>query len=130
MSYKKDYAFGKGNEEKVYKQIINKWGDREIKRTTEKYAPYDFYDEKYKYELKSRNCNHDTYGTTMIQTYKLGKYKLYLLFSYNDGLYYIKYKKSLFDTFEVKPFQRKGRDDTNDIKYNCVYIPIEHLKKI
>lgn len=130
MSYKTDYEFGKSNEENVYNQIVKRWDNREIKKTTEKYSPFDFYCDKYKYELKSRKCNYSTYPTTMISTEKLGNYKLYLLFSFTDGLYYIKYKKSLFKTFESKPFQRKGRTDIKDIQYNFIYIPIEYLKKI
>lgn len=76
---------------------------------------------------QSRNVNYDMYETTIIPADKICKI---FLFNFRDGLYYIKYRKSKFDTFERKIFVRNQRDDYNDIPKEYIYIPINKLKKI
>jgi len=131
MSLQKDLDFGL-NKEKVVLKMINKFFNRNICQSLDKFSRYDFYDYKYSYELKSRRCEHDTYPTTMIAADKM-KDKTIFLFLFTDGLYYIKYKKT-FLLFETKLFVRPKReginDGINDVKKLYVYIPIEKLKKI
>ena len=127
-TFSKDNIMGKVNEDKVY-NIINKyWKDRQITKSNDLYSNYDFYDSKYKYELKSRRCEHDKYPTTMIPEMKCHK-RTYLLFLFTDGLYYIRYKKDIFDKFNKKMFV-KNRCDKQDVMKYYYYIPIEYLKKI
>jgi hypothetical protein len=128
MSYKMDYQNGKQKEEEVLPKIKN-YFEREIQKSTERYELFDFYDEKYKYELKSRNVKYDTYPTTLIPKDKIRK-RIIFLFNFTDGLYYIKYKKTKFSSFECKQFVRNTRSDYNDKQKEYVYIPIECLKKI
>ena len=128
MSFKKDYEFGFNKEKEILK-IINNFFDRDINQSIDKLCKYDFYDYKYKYELKSRRCDYNKYDTTILPVDKLQRKTIYL-FSFNDGLYYIKYKKEIFDEFEKKDFVRPKREGIRDIKKEYIYIPIDKLKKI
>jgi len=128
LSFISDYSMGKVNEDIVYNLIRKYWKDRLIAKSNNIYSNYDFYDCKYKYELKSRRCTHDKYPTTLIPEMKCHK-GTYLLFIFTDGLYYIKFRKSKFEQFDKKMFV-KNRDDKQDVMKYYYHIPIEHLKKI
>lgn len=127
MSFKKDYFFGLNCESQVL-PVIQKFFNRNITKST-KFEKFDFFDEKYKYELKSRNCNYNTFETTIIPCNKVCK-RVYFLFNFRDGLYYIKFRRAIFDTFEKKEFVRHKRADYNDKELFYYYIPIKYLKKI
>jgi len=127
-TFSKDNIMGKVNEDKVYNIIRKYWNDRQITKSSDLYSNFDFFDGKYKYELKSRRCECNKYETTMIPEMKCHK-RTYLLFLFTDGLYYIKYKKDKFDKFEKKLFV-KNRCDKQDVMKYYYYIPVECLKKI
>lgn len=127
-SFSNDMIMGKVNEDYVYKLIRKYWPEREIQKSNDLYSNYDFLDDKYKYELKSRRFEYNKYETTMIPEMKCHK-KTYLLFLFTDGLYYIRYRKSVFKCFEKKLFV-KNRCDKDDVKKLYYYIPIEMLKKV
>jgi hypothetical protein len=61
---------------------------------------------------------------------KIFEEQQFFIFSFFDGVYYIKYNKELFKTFDLLDFQRRPRPDIVDRKQLYYYIPIEHLKKI
>jgi hypothetical protein len=128
MSFKKDYTLGLQKEDEVLPKIKN-YFKREIQKTNNKFETYDFYDEKYTYELKSRNVKYETYPTTLIAKDKIRK-RIIFLFNFTDSLYYIKYKSKKFENFECKEFVRNKRSDYNDKQKEYIYIPIEYLKKI
>jgi len=128
MSFKQDYYFGLDQEEKVL-PIIRNFFNRDIQKSINKFERFDYSDEKYKYELKSRNNTYDKYLTTLICADKISKNSIFL-FNFLDGLYYIKYRKSKFNKFEKKLFVRNKRYDYNDKQKDYIYIPIEYLKKI
>jgi hypothetical protein len=128
MSFKKDLEFGL-NKEKEILVLINKYFKREIHKTIDKYCKYDFFDFKYNYELKSRRCSINTYDTTLLPFDKIQRKTIYL-FNFTDGLYYIKYKKEIFDEFEKKEYVRNKREGKNDIKKEYIYIPTNKLIKI
>jgi hypothetical protein len=119
---------GKINEDKVFNMIRKFWSNRQICKAINNYSNYDFYDSKYKYELKSRRCDHDKYPTTLIPEMKCHK-RTYLLFLFNDGLYYIRFRKNQFEKYEKKMFV-KDREDKKDVCKYYYYIPIEDLKKV
>jgi len=123
-----DYSMGKINEDKVFNMIRKFWSNRQICKAINNYSNYDFYDSKYKYELKSRRCDHDKYPTTLIPEMKCHK-RTYLLFLFNDGLYYIRFRKNQFEKYEKKMFV-KDREDKKDVCKYYYYIPIEDLKKV
>jgi hypothetical protein len=83
-------------------------------------------------ELKTRRICHDQYPTTMIGRNKI-EYctnpdtDYYFAFNFSDGLYYIKYDKALFATFECRnDFVRSQRSDCYNPVQSVVYIP-NHL---
>lgn len=127
FDYDYDYKFGKENELNVL-PLITDFFNRDIKQTTDKYCKYDFYDEKYKYEVKSRRNEHNTFETTLISFDKMDKNTI-LLFNFTDGLYYIEYNKKQFEKYEKKYFQRV-RPGHTDINKLCIYIPNNELKLI
>jgi hypothetical protein len=118
------YKYGV-EQQKLILPIIRQYFNREIIEHTEQYAKYDFSDDQYNYELKSRTFNMNRYPTTMITLNKIDKSKpLILLFKFTDKLTYIEYNEALFKTFEIKDFSRANL--RGDYKPH-IYIPIEYL---
>jgi hypothetical protein len=109
--------------------IINNYFNRDIKPTQGRYNKYDYIDDKYSYELKSRTNEYNKYPTTLIGLDKIGPNTIFL-FYFTDGLYYIEYDKQLFDTFEIKDFVRNVRYGKIDKPKKYIYIPIISLNKI
>ena len=130
-TFYKDYDFGKKCESEVL-EILNKNFniDKNIKESNSVYSLYDFYGDKYCFELKSRNIKYKEYPTTLIPKYKCNRNDLILLFYFTDGLYYIQYDPNLFDTFEVRQFKRRDRIDKIQRPVEYYYIPIERLTRI
>lgn len=127
VHFKDSYKYGI-NQQKIVLPLIKNFFNRNIIEHTEQYAKYDFSDDQYDYELKSRTNTLNKYPTTMITLNKLQDSKpLILLFKFTDKLAYIEYDKELFKTFEVKQFSRAQLK--HDEKLH-IYIPIEHLKII
>lgn len=124
--YPADYKFGTAEEDRIT-PLLNDFFNREIKRSEDKFAKHDFYDDEYTYEVKSRTNTYNKYPTTMITQDKIFKQpnkKLILLFNFTDGLYYIEYDEEKFKTYESKMFSR-AKVSWNEKPH--VYIPIEHL---
>jgi hypothetical protein len=108
--------------------VIREFFNRDINEIDNKLSPFDYECEKYYYELKTRTNTKDKYPTTLIGRNKIGgSKKTILIFKYTDCLTYIKYKKELFDTFEIKKFDRNVKASS---KSDYIYIPVEHLKII
>lgn len=128
-TYQKDVILGLRMESIILPQIRTYFKRKDIKKTTDKYSLYDFYDDEYKYELKSRNNKYETYPTTLICCNKLSDKTIYL-FNFQNGLYYLEYDEELFSTFERKPFKRNPREGISDYEKEYIFIPIEHLIKI
>jgi hypothetical protein len=127
VHFENSYQYGKIQEKKVH-PIIQDFFNRDIKMNPERYAKYDFQDEEFQYELKSRTNKLNTYPDTMITFNKITDEKpLILLFNYTDCLAYIEYEKELFSKFRKGMFSRANIDI--DEKEH-VFIPIEHLKII
>lgn len=126
-SFVVDYKEGKQEENNIL-PIIRKHFNKDIKPTTKSNHTFDFFDEDgCFYELKKRNNRYNLFPTTIIGINKISTKKLILLFSFSDGLYYIKYNKKLFDTFERKLFVRNKRIDFTDKLKEYLFIPISHL---
>jgi len=127
---KEDYEFGKEKEKEILETISEYFND-DITFVDYKYSTYDYKGKKSKYELKSRTNKYKAFPTTLIPSSKV-KYdtNIHFLFYFTDGLYFIKYNKTLFDTFELKEFVRNKRTDYNDKPQLYYFIPIEHLIKI
>lgn len=125
--YPADYKFGTDQEDIVLPKLKEFFG-REIKKSEDKFAKSDYYDDEYYYEMKSRTNAYSKYPTTMITEDKIREdKKLILLFNFTDGIYYIEYDKEKFDNYERKMFSRAG------YKWNeksHLYIDIKDLQPI
>jgi len=129
MSYLSDIKFGFKNEKDTI-HIIRLYFQDNIQKM-KRYDKYDFMGESCYYELKSRRNKYLDYPTTLIPSDKIDDTKnIIFIFNFIDGLYYIKYNKEIFDTFEKKPFKRRQRIDYNDKEKDYYYIPIEALNYI
>lgn len=128
-TFKADYAFGKASENSILNQL-NLFFKDNIKLSEDKYSAYDYAGDKYIYELKSRTNKYADFPTSLLPINKVFTNNQVFLFKFTDGLYYIYYEKSLFDTFECQMFARNRRMDYSDKPQNYYFIPIRHLKKI
>ena len=133
LKFQKDLQFGLKSEKDQLPIIRKYFNDPTIERATKTFSVNDFVTNGKKLELKSRTFRYDKFPTTIIGLNKVkdaikfdGEY--YFLFKFTDGLYFIKFDKTLFDTFEVKMGGRNDRDINEYSKY--VHIPIEYLMEI
>jgi len=128
--FKKDYDAGVKHQTEL-KPMLEAFFKEELKETGP-YAKYDYTSKETDYELKSRNNTYAFYPTTCIACDKIDpehKKRQVYLFHFTDGTYYIKYDKTLFDTFLVKEF-RRFRQGVRDKEKPYIYIPIDQLIRI
>lgn len=127
VHWNEDYKFGIQNQKIVFPKV-KLFFNRDIKENLNQYDKYDFEDESYNYELKTRKNSMLKYPDTMITLNKLNDEKgLILLFSFTDKLTYIEYDKELFKTFKTNNFSRAKQEWDEKVH---IYIPVEHLKII
>lgn len=127
VHWNEDYKFGIQNQKIVFPKV-KLFFNRDIKENLNQYDKYDFEDESYNYELKTRKNSMLKYPDTMITLNKLNDEKgLILLFSFTDKLTYIEYDKELFKTFRTNNFSRAKQEWDEKVH---IYIPVEHLKII
>ena len=127
VHFNQSYKFGKKEELKVL-PLIREHFKREINPYPNQYDKYDFFDNEYQYELKSRTNTKTKYSDTMITFNKMSDDKpLILLFNYTDRLCFIQYDKEKFSKYKKCLFSRAGLEE--DEKEH-IYIPIEDLTDI
>jgi hypothetical protein len=124
VHYQDSYLFGTKKEKEVL-PILQAHFNSNIQMNPEN-SKYDFQDERFNYELKSRTCKSTTFNTTMISSDKCNstEKEIRLVFNFVDGLYYIEYNKRLFDTYKKELFSRADRGDDEKLHY---FIPVDHL---
>ena len=125
-----DIHYGNEMEEKILPIIREHFNDSTIIRTANKYCKYDFEGKDSVYELKSRRNSSTQYSTTMIGKNKvldIEKIQIFL-FHFTDGLFYVKYDKNLFATFEEKQMGRYDRGRPEEQLY--LLIPVDRLFRI
>jgi len=134
-TFRQDYATGTANEDTT-RSTIERITGCGMQKDTNKYAPLDFHNEpKTIYaELKTRLIPHDKYPTALIGANKVEfcsdpNKSHYFCWAYSDGLYYLKYDKELFDTFQVEDYVRHARADFNDVPKPHYFIPHQVLVK-
>lgn len=128
-----DLAFGTRNEDTIKNQIETIAGTPLIKQGG--YSVMDYTnDAKTVYvELKTRRIKHDDYPTALIGANKIEfcsdpTKNYFFVFCYSDGIYYIKYDASLFNTFERSDnYYRGERADCINNAQSVFYIPIGRL---
>ena len=120
-----DENFGFSNEEKVINKLNKKYRDK-FSLIEYRFSQFDFENENFICELKSRRCCHNEYPTTMVGMSKFKKldkdknYRFYFLFT--DGLYYWNYNE------EKITVRNAGRRDRKAKEYKPhAFIDIEHL---
>lgn len=104
--YQLDLLMGENGEIDAHPLLEKQFGS--LKRTTYKYDRFDYKNEKYIIELKTRNCNHNAFdgnGGLMFNYSKIEKMKKKndkreTIFAFNclDGIYYWKYDDKTFTT--------------------------------
>lgn len=108
INYPRDYRFGT-EQENIVLPKLKEFFKRDIQKSSERYCKYDFFDDEYNYEMKSRKNRYNQYPTTLITEDKIvGDKKIVFLFNFTDGLYYIEYDKDKFSKYERKMFSRAG----------------------
>lgn len=128
-----DLAFGTRSEDLIKNQI-----ECIVKTPLTKLGGYSIMDYSNEtntlyVELKTRRIRHDAYATALIGANKIAfcndpSKEYYFVFCYSDGIYYIKYDKKLFDTFERRDdYYRGERSDCYNPVQSVVYIPISKL---
>jgi len=122
--YNQRYTIGKQSEAQIL-PIIKDFFKREITPTEDKYNEFDFKDETYNYELKTRTNKMNQYPTTMTTRNKC-KPNSILLFKYTDCLAYIEYDEERFKQYEVSQYTRYEDRATRD----HIFIPIKDLSII
>ena len=127
VHFTESYNFGKNQEVKIL-PLIKDYFKREIKQYPNQYDKYDFHDNKFEYELKSRTNTKSKYPDTMITFNKISDDKpLILLFNYIDKLCFIQYDRVKFSKYKKCLFSRATIEE--DEKEH-IYIPIEDFTDI
>lgn len=130
-SFAKDYDFGMKGEEDI-KEKLETFFQAPVTKTHPTH-PADFLCNNKYIEVKTRTNRYKSFPTTLLPLSKITfaqSNPTTFVFVFTDGAYYIHYEKELFDTFEVKPFQRFKRTDYHDKLTDYIHIPIEHLKRL
>ncbi len=126
VNFEGDYIFGEKQQE-IIKPILEKTFGSLI--SNDRYSKYDFENDNYYIEVKTRKNSYYTYPTTLLTCNKITNTDKTLIFIFNftDGIYYIEYDEKIFNCFEKKMFSRINKKF--DMK-DYYYIPIDMLKKI
>lgn len=136
MSIREDRRFGLKNQQQVMPFIEKHLG---ISLTeNHNYHEMDFCNnEKTIYvELKSRRVTHNQYPTALIGKNKIDfcnqdlQKEYYFFWKYEDGIYYLKYNKTIWDTFKVELYQRNKRIDVVDNPSDTIHVPHKYLIKL
>ena len=124
--YLADMTFGFGEEHKIQPILEEKFGEL---NKLDKYHPFDFENDKYIIEVKSRRINHNKYKTLMFNYTKLEKLELMdtekvaiFVFNCDDGIYCWEYDSTEFF------IGRGGRCDRGCNEYHqMAYVGIDKL---
>lgn len=130
---REDLEYGHTSEANVHPQL-EALVSRPLQRTSH-FHIFDYTDDgnTVYLELKSRRVPHNRYPTALVGKNKVDGCKdttkdYYFCFQYEDGLYFIKYEPSLFDTFRVEnDYYRSPRYGTVNRPQTLVHIPVERL---
>jgi hypothetical protein len=130
-----DLAFGLGSEVRNMSAIERLVGCGLIKDSNH-YSSFDFHnaDKTVFAELKSRRIRHNQYPTAIISADKIahieeGK-EYFFVWTYVDGMYYLKYDPDVWSTFECKMYARFDRSDRREFPKPHIFVPHEFLKPV
>lgn len=113
---KEDLEYGL-EQEKIVMPLLSKFYNKELRKSTNQFAKYDFKCIGLRIELKSRRKYHNDYRTAFITKIKTDwaknhpQYKYVIFFNYLDGLYYIDYDEVKFSKYkQTKTFVEKRNE--------------------
>tara|TARA_R110002020_G_scaffold301679_2_gene517099 strand:- start:108 stop:533 length:426 start_codon:yes stop_codon:yes gene_type:complete len=127
IQYQKDMEFGFKEEIRIKSILEEYFGELNI---LDKYNPFDYENEKYLIELKSRRIPHNKYDTAMVNYSKLlrtsnSEKERIIIFNYSDGLFFWKVNS---DEYEIG---KGGRNDRGvEEYYTMAYVKKESLQNI
>ena len=127
IQYQKDLEFGHKEEIRI-KLILEEYFG--LLNILDKYNPFDFENEEYLIELKSRRIPHNKYDTAMVNYSKLlrtsnSEKERIIIFNYSDGLFFWKVNS---DEYEIG---KGGRNDRGvEEYYTMAYVKKESLQNI
>lgn len=124
--YLADLSFGLSEEELIKPFLEEHFGKLE---KLGKYHPFDYENDDYLIEIKSRRIPHNKYNSLMFNYSKIEKLETYdtdktaiFVFNCEDGIFCWEYDSSQFT------ISRGGRCDRGcNEYYTMAYVPIEHL---
>jgi hypothetical protein len=128
-SYASDYAFGENNEALKQVAISTFIGKPMIRQT--RYSVYDYEadDATARADIKSRRIHSKKYNTGLLGMNKVLSADAnpdkdhYFFFAYTDGLFYIKYDRDVFSTFNHGEYLRGSREGKVDLPADTMNIP-------
>ena len=122
VNWENSYKYGERKEEALLPVLQDYFGKEIIRSKGGRFAKYDYSDEKFNYELKSRTNKMEQYPTTMITKNKVegsdADKDLILLFNFTDKLAYIQYEAEQFEQYTTESFSRLEHHGTR----NRIYI--------
>lgn len=127
LQYQRDMEFGFKEEIKVKEELEKYFG---ILKLLEKYSTFDYENEKFLIELKSRRIKHDKYPTAMVNYSKIlktanSKKRRIIVFNYTDGLFYWEVNS---EEYEIGKGGRKDRGAEE--VYVMAFVKKEYLKPL
>ena len=131
MYNENDYLIGKKVEDELFLDIKNKFNLLDLKQSENKFAKFDYYNNEYFIELKSRNCNSYKFNdiffnyTKILHGLNFNK-KMIFIFKFLDKTLYIKYDKLLFDNYLVKRINNRTDRGRNEFII-CIFIPVKDM---
>ena len=129
QQYQADMSFGFSEEDRIQPILEKQFGEL---TKLDKYNPFDFENEDYIIEVKSRRINHNKYNTLMFAYSKIEKLEGYedekiaiFVFNCDDGIYY--WEQNSEECFHKKG----GRFDRGRPEVQLLTnVPTEYLKKL
>ena len=129
LQYQSDMIFGFSEEERIQPILEAKFG---ALKKLDKYNPFDFENEVYLIEVKSRRINHNKYNTLMFSYSKIEKLEGYeddkdaiFVFNCDDGIFYWEYDSTQFT------IGKGGRCDRGCNEYTIMaYVDVKHLHQL
>jgi len=135
-SQKNDIIFGEKSEGTLLERIEGLIGQPLARQGGFNIMDYTNANKTVYVELKTRRIRHDAYSTAIIGKNKIlfcsdPSKEYYFVFSYLDGVFYIKYDAQLFSSFEVQnDFYRGEREDCVNRAQCVVMIPTKLFLRI
>jgi hypothetical protein len=126
-----DYIYGKECENLLYEKIKEKFNINNLNQSKYIYSKFDYYNDDYLIELKSRKNIHNKYIDTYFNYCKIEyglkkNKKMIFIFNFLDKPMYIEYNDEKFKNYEVK--KMATRFDRGKIEINnIIKIPIIDL---